>query len=253
MIGLMATSPTVERPVILQPDRRARTLRRREREQFGGRIQWEAVFFGLLAGFGLAALLTAMLIGALVAAGVADFGQDAASLADHLTAGGGAILIALVAISYLTGGYVAARMARFDGWRQALGVWILSALMILAVAVAAWVGGGQLDPSKSITLPANPIDSGPLSHSGWVPAAAAVVVALISSLLGGVLGERFHRAVDRAALEEPEIDLPADGDGLPAEAEEDDVTEVEEEPAEDPEQAEGDDPDPAEDRTRALS
>ena len=73
----MATSRTVERPVTLPPDRRARTLRRREREQFGGRI--------------------------------------AGSVADHLTTGGGAILIALVALSYLTGGYVAARMARFDG------------------------------------------------------------------------------------------------------------------------------------------
>jgi hypothetical protein len=251
----MATSRTVERPLILQPDRRARTLRRREREQFGGRIQWEAVFFGLLAGFGLGALLTAMVIGALVAAGVTDFSQDASSLADHLTAGGGAILIALVALSYLTGGYVAARMARFDGWRQGLGIWILSALMILAVAVAAWVGGGQLDPSKSISLPANPIDSGPLSHSGWIPAAVAVVVALVFSLLGGVLGERFHRAVDRAALAEDLYLDRADQRLTVAEAEDDDITEVEEEPdpEEDPEQAEGDDPDPAEDRTRALS
>src|SRR6476646_9629710 len=116
----MATSPTVEQPVILQRDLRARTLRRREREQFGGRIQWEAAFFGLLAGFGLAALLVAMVIGALIAAGVTDLGQDAAGLANRLTAGGGAILISIVALGYLTGGYVAARMARFTaggrGW-----------------------------------------------------------------------------------------------------------------------------------------
>jgi hypothetical protein len=236
----MATSPTVERPVILQPDRRARTLRRREREQFGGRIQWEAAFFGLLAGFGLAALLVAMVIGALIAAGVTDFGQDAAGLANHLTAGGGGILIAIVVLSYLTGGYVAARMARFDGWRQGLAVWVLSVLMILAVAIAVWVGGGQLDPTKTISIPSNPIDEGPLSHSGWIPAAVGVVVALVSALLGGILGERFHRAVDRAALAEPEV--PAEAEDLTAaEAEDDDITEVEEEP------------DSAEESTRALS
>jgi len=194
--------------VILQPDRRARTLRRREREQFGGRIQWEAAFFGLLAGFGLAAMLVAMVVGALIAAGVTDLGQDAAGLADHLTAGGGAILIAIVALGYLTGGYVAARMARFDGWRQGLAVWVLSVLMVLAVAIAVWVGGGQLDPTKSMSIPSNPIDEGPLSQSGWIPVAVGVVVALVSALLGGVLGERFHRAVDKAALEEPNVDLP---------------------------------------------
>jgi hypothetical protein len=236
----MATSPTVERPVILQPDRRARTLRRREREQFGGRIQWEAAFFGLLAGFGLAALLVAMVIGALIAAGVTDLGQDAAGLADRLTAGGGAILISIVALGYLTGGYVAARMARFDGWRQGLAVWVLSVLMVLAVAIAVWVGGGQLDPTKSISIPSNPIDAGPLSHSGWIPAGVGVVVALVSALLGGILGERFHRAVDRAALEEPEV--PAEPEDLTAaEAEDDDPTEIDEEP------------DSAEERTRALS
>ena len=236
----MATSPTVERPVILQPDRRARTLRRREREQFGGRIQWEAAFFGLLAGFGLAALLVAMVIGALIAAGVTDFGQDAAGLANHLTAGGGAILIAIVVLSYLTGGYVAARMARFDGWRQGLAVWVLSVLMVLAVAIAVWIGSGQLDPTKSISIPSNPIAEGPLSHSGWIPAAVGVVVALVSALLGGILGERFHRAVDRAALEEPEVQAEAE-DLTAVETEDDDMTEVEEEP------------DSAEERTRALS
>jgi hypothetical protein len=247
----MATSPTVERPMILQPDRRARTLRRREREQFGGRTQWEAVFFGLLAGFGLGALLVAMAIGGLVAAGVTDFGENAGSLADHLTAGGGAILLALVALSYLTGGYVAARMARFDGWRQGLGIWILSALMLLAVAVAAWVGGGQLDPSKSISLPANPIDSGPLSHSGWIPAAAAAVLALVTALLGGVLGERFHRAVDRAALaEEPRA--AADED-MARVAEEQEPLEEDDQDVEEPEYEEEDEPEPAEARTRALS
>src|SRR5258708_1208943 len=114
----MAATPTVERPLI-GPTRHERVAqRRRERQTFGGRIQWETVFFGLLAAVGLAAPLVAMLIGGLVAAGVTDFSQSVSGLFDHLTAGGGGIAVAILALSYLTGGYVAARMARFDGWRQ---------------------------------------------------------------------------------------------------------------------------------------
>jgi hypothetical protein len=196
---------------------RRREVRRRERQEFGGRIQWEAVFFGLLAAIGLAASLVAMVLGGLVASGVTSFRADAASLVDHVMTAGGLIPIAILALSYLTGGYVAARMARFDGLRQGLGIWLLSLLMALAVAIAAWIAGGDIDPTKSITLPSNPIDVGPLSRSGWAILAVAALVPLVSAMVGGVLGERFHRAVDRAGFEQP-----------PAEAEAE--TEVEPEP-----------------------
>src|SRR6266513_1761574 len=207
----MATNPTVERPVVRRRRARAVAPYRRERQEFGGRIQWEAVFFGLLAGIGLAASLLATVLGGLVAAGVTDFSQDAGSLVDHMATGGGGIGVAVLALGYLTGGYVAARMARFDGWRQGLGVWLLSLLMILAAAVTAWIAGGKLDPTSSISLPSNPIDEGPLKNGGVVLFAVAVLVPLVFAVLGGLLGERFHRAVDRAGFEavpEPEV-MPA--------------------------------------------
>jgi hypothetical protein len=213
---------------------------RRERQEFGGRIQWEAVVFGLLAAIGLAACLVAMVLGGLVAAGVTSFSEDAESLVDRIMAGGGAIAVAILALSYLTGGYVAARMARFDGWRQGLGIWLLSLLVVLAAAATAWIAGGQLDPTESISLPSNPIDEGPLHEGAAVIAPILVVVPLVAALAGGVLGDRFHRAVDRVGFEElepealpepeaeadqPERDTEAPGDGEP-EAE----TQAEEEP-----------------------
>jgi hypothetical protein len=212
---------------------------RRERQEFGKRIQWEAVFFGLLAAIGLAASLMAMVLGGLVAAGVTSFREDASSLVDHVMTGGGAIPAAILALSYLTGGYVAARMARFDGWRQGLGIWLLSLLMVLAVAITAWIAGGELDPTKSISLPSNPIDEGPLSQSGWAILAVAVLVPLIFAILGGVLGERFHRAVDRAGFEgvAPEDELPEEAEGVPEadtevspEPDDEAATEVEDQP-----------------------
>ena len=182
---------------------------RRERQEFGGQIQWEAVFFGLLAAIGLAASLVAMVLGGLVATGVTSFSEDATELVDRMMAGGGAIAVAILALSCLAGGYVAARMARFDGWRQGFGIWLLSLMIVLAAAVTAWIAGSELNPTDSITLPDNPVDEGPLSGSAWVIAAVLLVVPLLSALIGGVIGERFHRAVDRAAdeaaVEEPEL------------------------------------------------
>jgi hypothetical protein len=206
---------------------RRREVRRRERQEFGGRIQWEAVFFGLLSAVGLAASLLAMVLGGLVASGVTSFHAEAASLVDHVMTAGGVIPIAILALSYLTGGYVAARMARFDGWRQGLGIWLLSVLMALAVAIAAWIAGGNIDPTKSIALPSNPIDEGPLSQSGWAILAVAALVPLLFAIVGGVLGERFHRAVDRAGLERAPAETEVEPEVAPepeteAEAEEDD-------------------------------
>jgi hypothetical protein len=170
-----------------------------------GRILWETAFFGLLAAFGLATLLVAMVLGALVAAGVTDFGVTAATFFDHLTRGGGAIAIGILGLSYLTGGYVAGRMARFDGWRQGLGVWLLSVLVVAAGLVTAWISGGSLDPTKSIAWPGSPIDAGPL-QSGWLLAIVGVLLSLLASVGGGVLGERYHRAIDRERAETEERD-----------------------------------------------
>jgi hypothetical protein len=116
--------------------------------------------------------------------------------------GGGAISLAILALSYLTGGYVAARMARFDGWRQALGIWLLSLIVVAVAGITAWIAGGQIDPTESISLPANPVDQGPLHQGIAVIAPVLVVLPLLAALLGGVLGDRFHRAVDRAGTEE---------------------------------------------------
>jgi hypothetical protein len=233
----MASPRTVERPSIRDLyEGRARPYRervapyRRERREFGGHIQWEAVFFGLLAAIGLVASLIAMVLGGLVAAGVADFRDDAASLVDRMATGGGAIGVAILALGYMAGGYVAARMARFDGWRQGLGVWLLSLLLLLAAAITAWIAGGELDPTKSVTLPSNPIDEGPLHNSDVALAAVAVLVPLTFALIGGVLGERFHRAVDRVGFEpEPE---PVPDEEFEPEPEEDRQVEDEERTAE---------------------
>ncbi|MDP9228820.1 MAG: hypothetical protein M3M99_07140 [Actinomycetota bacterium] len=179
----------------------------RERQAYGGAIQWEAAFFGWLAAVGLAAILVAMAAGAGVAIGITDITETAGRQAKELSLGGGALLVGILALSYLAGGYVAGRMARFDGWRQGLGVWLLALLMTAALAATAWLANGDVNPLQALELPRIPVDEGSgLTRGGAIAVAATAVLTLAAAIAGGVAGESFHRAVDEAGFELEERD-----------------------------------------------
>ena len=205
----------------------ASALHRREQQAFGGTIQWEAAFFGWLAAIGLAAILVAMVVGAGVAVGLTELDADAQTRVEELSLGGGALLVAIIALAYASGGYVAARMARFDGWRQGLGVWLLSLLLTVGLAITAWVAGGDINPLESLDLPRIPVDEGPLTEGAAIAMAIIALAALLAAIVGGLLGERFHRAVDRAGIElgEPEPFEPEPSEPGPEPAEREMATE----------------------------
>jgi hypothetical protein len=187
----------------------ASAMHRREQQAYGGAIQWEAAFFGWLVATGLAAILVAMVVGGGVAVGLTEIDDPARTQAERLTLGGGAVLLAILAVSYLAGGYVAGRMARFDGARQGLGVWVVAIAMTAALGATAWIAGGDVNPLESLDLPRIPVDEeAGLSGGGAIALAGAAVVSLIAAVAGGKGGERFHRAVDEAG-ETFEPDTPA--------------------------------------------
>jgi hypothetical protein len=180
----------------------ASALHRRERQAYGGSIQWEAAFFGWLAAIGLAAILVAMAVGGGAAVGLTDLDDPAGEQAENLSFGGGVLLVAMLALAYAAGGYVAGRMARFDGWRQGLGVWLVALVMTCALAITAWIAGGDFNPLESLDLPRIPVDEeGGLTSGGAIALAATAVVTLAAAIAGGVIGERFHRAVDEAGVD----------------------------------------------------
>lgn len=180
----------------------ASAMHRREHQAYGGSIQWEAAFFGWLVATGLAAILVAMAVGAGVALGLTEIDDPARTQAERLTFAGGAVLIGILALAYAAGGYVAGRMARFDGWRQGLGVWIVAIAMTLALAATAWIAGGEVNPLESLDLPRIPVDEpAGLSGGGAVALGVAAMVTLAAAIAGGAGGERFHRAVDEAGEE----------------------------------------------------
>ena len=173
-----------------------------QRSRYGG-IKWGAAFFGWLSANGLAVLLVALLSAAGVAIGLTQgvpSTDDAVQEADTIGVVGGIVLLAILFLAYLAGGYVAGRMARFDGARQGIAVWVIGLVVVIALGVAGLVFGSQYNVLQQLNLPRIPIDEGTATTGGIIALVAVLVVTLIGAVLGGKLGERFHRKVDRAGF-----------------------------------------------------
>ncbi|GAA4960894.1 hypothetical protein [Kineococcus glutinatus] len=178
----------------------------REKEQFGG-VKVGSAFFGWLTATGTAVLLTALLTGAGAAVGAAT-DTDAATAADGAgdniaTVGlfGAIALLVVLFVAYFAGGYVAGRMARFNGAKQGVAVWLWAVVIAVVVAVVTAVAGSRFDLLGRLgSFPTLPVSGQDLSTAAIVTAVVAVLVALAGAVLGGLTGMRFHRRVDRAGL-----------------------------------------------------
>ncbi|SDN98338.1 hypothetical protein [Geodermatophilus sp. DSM 45219] len=169
--------------------------------RYGG-IKWGAAFFGWLSANGLAVLLLTVLSAAGVAFGLArvDTADEAAQQAATIGLTGGIALLVVLFLAYLAGGYVAGRMARFDGARQGLAVWLIGLVVVVLLAVLGVVLGAQLDLLAQLDVPSTPVSGSTATTAGVVAGSGALLVTLLGALLGGKLGTRYHRKIDRAGL-----------------------------------------------------
>ena len=177
----------------------------RQKEQFGG-MKFGCSFFGWLTATGTAVLLSALLAAVATALNLRGvFGaQPTANSQDIRTMGlvSGIVLLVVVLISYFAGGYVAARMARFSGAKQGLGVWLWALIFTIVVVVIGLVAGNSLDLlSRANGLPQLPVSQGTLTGGGIITLVAIILISLVGAVLGGLAGMRYHRRVDRAGFE----------------------------------------------------
>lgn len=198
------TQPAARAANGAEPRERARTRnvpgvdRERQHDEFGG-INWGASFFGWLVAVGITALLTALLSAAGAAIGLTELSDsEARSSADTISIVGGALLIAVLAIGYYAGGYVAGRMSRFDGGRQGLGVWLIGLVVTILLAVLGAIAGSKYNLLGQLDLPRIPIDEGSLATGAAIALAIVLVVTLLVAMAGAKVGQRYHRKVDRA-------------------------------------------------------
>jgi hypothetical protein len=182
-----------------------------QKERFGG-IKVSSAFFGWLTATGMSVLLIALLAAGGVVFGVAtdsSVSVDQAVQESEQVTGtaqtvgliGAITLLVVLLVAYYCGGYVAGRMARFNGVRQGLAVWLWGVVMALIVAAVAAIAGSQYDVFAQLNLPRLPVNEGQVTAVGAIAIAAAILAALIGALFGGLTGMRFHRTIDKAGLD----------------------------------------------------
>jgi hypothetical protein len=185
----------------------------REEERFGG-IKIGSAFFGWLTAAAMTVLLAALALASVMAGLLA--GTDLASGAYQSPWPGGvagaALLLVIPFLAHFLGGYVAGRMARFNGVGQGLTVWLWAVLVtaiVVIVAVAGGfggLGGGQFNVLTTLgDFLGFPSNQGQLSATSIIALIAVAALALLGAVLGGITGVHYHRKVDRegfAATEE---------------------------------------------------
>jgi hypothetical protein len=173
----------------------------RLRGMYGG-VDWLASFLGFVfaAVVGALFLLVAGLVLAPLGFSVNLGGELGAAVITGLVLVG-----ILIFLTYFFGGYVAGRLARFDGGRNGamLLLWTLAAVLLAALAggifssfLPASISGSIRDAIQNNVLSAIGNLSG-LGIVGILVAIGAVLVALLGGYLGGLLGSRYHSEIDR--------------------------------------------------------
>ena len=87
-------------------------------------------------------------------------------------------MIAIFAIAYYAGGYVAGRMSRFDGGRQGLAVWIVGLLVTILAVVLGLIFGEQYNVLDRV----NPPDINTPEDAGIGAIVSGVVLLVVSAL-----------------------------------------------------------------------
>jgi hypothetical protein len=175
----------------------------RLRDMYGG-VDWLASFLGFVFTLVTAAVFSTVAGLVLVPFGFSpDFsgGELGASVLTGL-----AVVGVLIFLTYFFGGYVAGRLARFDGGRNGAMVLAWTIIVALILALVALVFSGFL-PSGVARLIANLAQgtasaAGNLADAGVVGivvAVAALLLALLGGIFGGRLGGRYHSEIDRAS------------------------------------------------------
>lgn len=171
-------------------------------DTYGG-MNWGACFFGWLVAIGVTVLLGAI-ISALASAIGANQNWTQTDLQEMSGTVGIAAAITLAVVmfvGYYAGGYVAARMSRFDARRQGLGVWTVAIVVMIIAAIAGTLFGTSYDIMRQVDLPSVGLSTDQLSWGAVITGIALLAVMLVGALVGAAAGQRYHTKIDRAVYD----------------------------------------------------
>ncbi|WP_273846273.1 hypothetical protein [Rubrobacter calidifluminis] len=120
------------------------------------------------------------------------------------TAVAGVVVVAvLIFLAFFSGGYVAGRLARFDGGINGAVILLWSVVLgFIAAAGGAFIPSGEGDALRGLLEGRLLPGLNELLGAGGPGIGAivgAVVVALLGGFLGGRLGSRYHAEIDRTS------------------------------------------------------
>lgn len=194
-----------------------RNVHHAERQRADLRAVWERYGGGdipaTLAGL-LAAIGSLVLLAGLAAAGAGTFAVQFdtidvdGSLLEFSALGATAAIVALF-VAFFIGGWVAGRMARFDGAKNGVivALWML-ALIVVFGALGTWVGA-EYNVFAQLDLPdwVSQWDNDEVALGASLAAAVAALSMFAGGYLGGFVGEAYNRRVDAALVNAPATTL----------------------------------------------
>lgn len=173
------------------------------KDRFGG-IDTPASLGGMFAMLGTLAFL-----GALITAGAGGLRYNLnafdveGNLQDIEVIGVVIASIAVLAASFV-GGWVAARIARFNGVANAMGmaIWLLFLVAVFA-ALGTFVGQ-EYNAFRRVGLPDwfAQLSADDVTSIAIVAAVVGVVMVLLGAVLGGAIGDAYNRKVDAAVADQ---------------------------------------------------
>lgn len=180
-------------------------LRDREeylRDIYGG-VDWLASFVGFVFTL-LFASIAGAATGALliVPLGLADSLSGGQLTSTAIT--GLAVLAGAIFVSFLLGGYISGRMARYDGgvngamvllWTVLVAVALVLLSGLLRQVIEGTIAGQIVSEAFDFGNTATQLLGG-LGTAGAVIGGAAALTALLGGMIGGRLGSRYHREID---------------------------------------------------------
>ena len=178
------------------------------RDRFGG-IDTPAALGGLLAIIGVLAFISSLVA---AGAGALAYQVNAIDLdgnLQELEMVGVLVATLVVFAAGLVGGWVAGRMARFDGVMNGIAsaIWMLLLVAVFA-ALGAWVGE-EYNAFQRAGLPdwLGQLRADGLTLEVIVASAVGIAALLAGALVGGGLGDAHNRKVD-AALTDSRVATP---------------------------------------------
>jgi hypothetical protein len=184
----------------------------RAKRRFGG-LDLGAAVAGTLAATGMAALLGS-LVGAIGTIGYQL--DDGTPDADTVNSGGFIAGLVVLVLSFLVGGWVAGRVARYDGGLNGLvsaGIFVV--FSAITAGLGAWLGD-RYDIFADVSLPQ--WFSNQASATAVLSILVALAVMVAAGWFGGVIGSRYHRKADAYLAEYAQGGRPVTAETLLPEA-----------------------------------